>query len=61
MLTFSEPVTSATKVDSSLHNVSRVNSIKKKYPGWRQESKVPTFRSDIRRDLHHSDEEPWFV
>jgi DNA polymerase-1 len=43
MLSFAEPVTAASEVSSSEHNVARVNSIKKKYPHWRQESKVPTF------------------
>ncbi len=43
MLSFTEPVTAASEVPPSEHNVSRVNSIKKKYPHWRQESKVPTF------------------
>lgn len=43
MLSFAEPVTSASEVTPSEHNVFRVNSIKKRYPHWRQESKVPTF------------------
>lgn len=43
MLSFTEPVTSVSKVPPSEHNVARVNSIKKLYPHWRQESKVPTF------------------
>jgi len=44
MLTFNEPITACvSEVDPSEHNVARVNSIKKKYPGERQESKVPTF------------------
>ncbi len=43
MLTITEPVTSASKVSESEHNVARINSIKKAYPHWRQESKVPTF------------------
>lgn len=43
MLSFAEPVTSASEVSASEHNVARVNSIKKKYKHWRQESKVPTF------------------
>lgn len=43
MLRFDEPIDSVSQVSSSQHNVARVNSIKKLYPHWRQESKVPTF------------------
>jgi DNA polymerase-1 len=43
MLSITSPVTAASKVSESEHNVARVNSIKKLYKHWRQESKVPTF------------------
>jgi len=45
MLKLSDPVTpgSLKKVVSSEHDVQRINSIKKKYPTWRQDSKPPTF------------------
>jgi hypothetical protein len=47
MLSINSPVTMAKVVDPSEHNVSRVNSIKGQYPDLRQESKVPTFCSDL--------------
>jgi len=43
MLKIKEIITKISKVSPSEHNVSRVNSIKKLYPHWRQESKAPTF------------------
>lgn len=43
MLTITEPMNSVKEVKPSEHNVSRVNSIKKLYKHWRQESKIPTF------------------
>jgi DNA polymerase I len=43
MLKLDTPIESVTQVQPSLHNVARVNSIKKLYPHWRQESKAPTF------------------
>ena len=43
MITITEPISSVSEVIPSLHNVARVNSIKKLYKHWRQESKVPTF------------------
>lgn len=56
MLNISSKITSVQKVDPSVHNVARVNSIKVEYPVWRQDSKAPTFRSDLSGDLHHPDE-----
>ena len=38
-----ETISSVTEVPIAEHNVQRVNSIKKLYPAWRQESKAPTF------------------
>lgn len=43
MLKLDGTVESVSTVTPSEHNVSRVNSIKKLYPHWRQESKAPTF------------------
>ena len=43
MLKLVGTVESVSAVTPSEHNVSRVNSIKKLYPHWRQESKAPTF------------------
>lgn len=43
MIAIEEPITSICKVSSSEHDVSRVNSIKDKYPEIRQDSKTPTF------------------
>lgn len=43
MLKFEEALTGVSTVSPSDHNVPRVNSIKKLYPHWRQESKAPTF------------------
>jgi len=43
MLKLYGTVEAVSSVSPSEHNVSRVNSIKKLYPHWRQESKAPTF------------------
>jgi DNA polymerase-1 len=43
MLRLHKPVESISTVSPSEHNVPRVNSIKKLYAHWRQESKAPTF------------------
>ena len=43
MLRIDGKIDQITTVSTLEHDVSRVNSIKKKYPGWRQESKAPTF------------------
>jgi DNA polymerase-1 len=43
MIEITEPVSELLTVLPSEHNVSRVNSIKKKYSHHRQESKAPTF------------------
>ena len=59
MLKITSKIQSVQEVDSSEHNVARVNSIKKKYPEWRQESKAPTFRPDLSGDVHHPDEQLW--
>jgi DNA polymerase-1 len=43
MLTIDGDLSQVSTVTPSEHNVQRVNSIKKLYPHWRQESKAPTF------------------
>lgn len=43
MIIINEKITSICIVSASESNVARVNSIKKLYPQWRQESKAPTF------------------
>lgn len=43
MLVISNPIQSVSQVSPSVHNVQRVNSIKKLYPVQRQDSKAPTF------------------
>lgn len=43
MLKITGEVEEISPVSPSEHNVARVNSIKKLYPHWRQESKAPTF------------------
>lgn len=43
MLKLDGLITEVLPVSPSEHNVARVNSIKKLYPHWRQESKPPTF------------------
>ena len=43
MLVITDTISSVSRVSISEHNVKRVNSIKKLYPTWRQESKAPTF------------------
>jgi len=43
MLKITGEVDEISSVGTSEHNVARVNSIKKLYPVWRQESKAPTF------------------
>lgn len=43
MLKFTGEIKAISPVTPEEHNVSRVNSIKKLYPDWRQESKAPTF------------------
>jgi DNA polymerase-1 len=43
MIEIKKPVTKVSVVTPLEHNVSRVNSIKIKYPTWRQLSKAPTF------------------
>lgn len=43
MLKIDGTIESVLSVSGSLHDVERVNSIKKLYPHWRQESKAPTF------------------
>lgn len=43
MLKIDGTISEVLSVSSSVHNVQRVNSIKKLYPHWRQESKAPTF------------------
>jgi len=43
MLKITEAITSISEVSQALHDVTRVNSIKKLFKRQRQESKVPTF------------------
>jgi len=43
MLKIESSIEGISQCTPELHNVTRVNSIKKKYPHWRQESKAPTF------------------
>lgn len=43
MLKISDPISEVSEITVSEHNVARINSIKKLYPHWRQESKSPTF------------------
>jgi DNA polymerase-1 len=43
MIKIDGEIESISSVTPSEHNVSRVNSIKKLFPHWRQESKAPTF------------------
>jgi DNA polymerase I len=43
MLEITAPIERVAVVDPALHNVKRVNSIKSKYKGFRQDSKAPTF------------------
>jgi len=59
MLKIDSDIQSVQKVDSSEHNVVRVNSIKKLHPVWRQESKAPTFRINLPRNLCHLDGKLW--
>jgi hypothetical protein len=59
MLKIDYEIQSVQKVDSFEHNVVRVNSIKKKYPEWRKESKAPTFCFDLSRDVYNSDGQLW--
>lgn len=61
MLKITSKIQSVQEVDSSEHNVARVNNIKVKYPEWRQESKAPTFRSDLSGNLHHFDGQLWIL
>ena len=56
MLKINNEITDVRKVDSSKHNVARVNSIKVDYPVWRQDSKSPTFRTYLSGDVHYPDE-----
>lgn len=55
MLKINSEIQSIQKVDSSEHNVARVNSIKTKYPDRRQESKAPTFCPDLSGDISNPD------
>ena len=59
MLKIDSDIQSVQKVDSSEHNVVRVNSIKKLHPVWRQESKAPTFRPYVSGDVCHLDGKLW--
>lgn len=56
MLKITTPIDSVTEITSNEHNVSRINSIAGQYKGVRQESKAPTFRTDLSRYVHDSDD-----
>lgn len=43
MLKIDTPISGVSMVSPAKHNVMRVNSIKDKYPAFRQDSKAPTF------------------
>lgn len=42
-LKITDPIIGIVSVTKEMHDVSRINSIKKIYPEERQESKAPTF------------------
>ena len=59
-LKISDPIVSISKIDSSTHNVERINSVERRYKALRQDSKAPTFRPYLPRHLQDVNDELWF-
>lgn len=50
-LKISAPIESISVVDAATHNVERINSVERRYKALRQDSKAPTFRPYLPRDI----------